>query len=259
VLLCADYVPEAIIEALRDIWGTEVFTHYGSTESGQGGGVECSAHDGYHPRWADLLIEIIDPYTGRGAIAPVSGRLTLAGQPFTGAGSHSYTRRYIVNPGRGGLPPSECGQPLPRGLTGEIVLTTLTRQAQPLIRYRTGDLAGLIDRPCACGSRLPRLGKVLGRFDNLIWMKRGALISMPHLDEIMFRFDGVLYYQAELSPDLSALRLVVRPYLAGPDPEELIDRIKIGIDPDLPVSLELDPNLRTPVTAKRVIRSGPSL
>ena len=55
------------------------------------------------------------------------------------------------------------GEPLPPGRPGELVLTTLQREALPLIRYRTGDMAVLTETPCACGSPLPRLQRVLGR------------------------------------------------------------------------------------------------
>jgi phenylacetate-coenzyme A ligase PaaK-like adenylate-forming protein len=65
VLLSADNVPDAISNELRRIWGCEVFTHYGMTEMGFGGGVECEARNGYHLREADLYIEIVDPETGR--------------------------------------------------------------------------------------------------------------------------------------------------------------------------------------------------
>ncbi|MGE4484740.1 MAG: DVU_1553 family AMP-dependent CoA ligase [Oscillospiraceae bacterium] len=64
VMLCADYVPDSAVAALMDIWGCEVFCHYGSTEMCLGGGVECREHDGYHMRDADMLFEIVDPNTG---------------------------------------------------------------------------------------------------------------------------------------------------------------------------------------------------
>ncbi len=63
-LLTADHVPDAITHELRATWGCEVFNHYGMTEMGYGGGVECEAHFGYHMREADLFFEIIDPETG---------------------------------------------------------------------------------------------------------------------------------------------------------------------------------------------------
>ncbi|MHC1727007.1 MAG: DVU_1553 family AMP-dependent CoA ligase [Syntrophobacteraceae bacterium] len=64
VLLSADHVPDSIARALRSIWGCEVYSHWGMTEMGFGGGIECGAHCGYHLREADFLFEIIDPETG---------------------------------------------------------------------------------------------------------------------------------------------------------------------------------------------------
>ncbi len=65
ILLSTDYVPRAIAETLEEVWGCRVFTHYGMTEMGLGGGVECEALDGYHLREADLYFEVVDRETGR--------------------------------------------------------------------------------------------------------------------------------------------------------------------------------------------------
>lgn len=64
VLLSTDYVPEAVVQALQEAWGCRVFNHYGSTEMGLGGGVECAALKGYHLREADLYFEVVDPVSG---------------------------------------------------------------------------------------------------------------------------------------------------------------------------------------------------
>lgn len=64
VLLSTDYVPKAIVKILEETWACEVYNHYGATEMGLGGGVECQARDGYHLREADLYFEIINPRTG---------------------------------------------------------------------------------------------------------------------------------------------------------------------------------------------------
>ncbi len=64
VLLSTDYVPMAIVRELERVWGCEVFNHYGATEMGLGGGVECAAHRGFHLREADLYFEIVHPETG---------------------------------------------------------------------------------------------------------------------------------------------------------------------------------------------------
>ncbi len=64
VLLSTDHVPDAVSKELWRVWHCEVYTHYGMTEMGFGGGVECEARKGYHMREADLLFEIVDPKTG---------------------------------------------------------------------------------------------------------------------------------------------------------------------------------------------------
>jgi len=65
VLLTMDHVPQAIVRAVEVSWGCTVYNHYGMTEMGLGGGVECQARRGYHFREADLYLEIIDPINGR--------------------------------------------------------------------------------------------------------------------------------------------------------------------------------------------------
>lgn len=87
VLLSTDYVPQAIVLELNRIWQCEVHEHYGMTEMGLGGGIECSVHQGYHLREADLYVEIVDPESGR--VLPdgdygevVFTTLTRRGMPF---------------------------------------------------------------------------------------------------------------------------------------------------------------------------------
>ncbi len=62
VLLCSDYIPESLRVELTALLDCEIFTHYGTVETGLGGGVDCAAHCGAHLREADLLFEIIDPH-----------------------------------------------------------------------------------------------------------------------------------------------------------------------------------------------------
>jgi phenylacetate-CoA ligase len=65
VLLSADYVPDAIVREIWRVWECPVFNHYGMTEMGLGGGVDCRSLSGYHLREADLYFEIVDPVDGR--------------------------------------------------------------------------------------------------------------------------------------------------------------------------------------------------
>jgi phenylacetate-CoA ligase len=64
VLLTSDYVSDAVIRSLQQVWDCTVYQHYGMTEMGLGGGVFCAALTGYHMREADLYVEIIDPHSG---------------------------------------------------------------------------------------------------------------------------------------------------------------------------------------------------
>ncbi|GAB6194123.1 DVU_1553 family AMP-dependent CoA ligase [Desulfocastanea catecholica] len=77
VLLSTDYVPEAVQVELEQRWGCRVLTHYGMTETGLGGGVECEARAGYHLREADLYTEIIDPATGKRVADGVRGEVVF--------------------------------------------------------------------------------------------------------------------------------------------------------------------------------------
>ncbi len=65
VLLSTDHVPDAIVRFIARKWGCQVYNHYGMTEMGLGGGVDCQARRGYHLREADMIFEIVDPMTGQ--------------------------------------------------------------------------------------------------------------------------------------------------------------------------------------------------
>ena len=86
-LLSADYVPRSLTERLRADWNCEAFGHYGMTEMGLGGGVECVAHAGQHIREADLYVEIIDPVSTHPLASGETGEvvfttLTRRGMPL---------------------------------------------------------------------------------------------------------------------------------------------------------------------------------
>ena len=62
----------------------------------------------------------------------------------------------------------EGGEPLPLGEEGELVFTTLLKEAQPLIRYRTGDIGSLTTEPCSCGRTMARIVALRGRLDDML-------------------------------------------------------------------------------------------
>jgi phenylacetate-CoA ligase len=87
ILLSTDYVPKAITDTLQEIWDCRVFNHYGMTEMGLGGGVDCEALNGYHLREADLYFEVVNHETGEpcpdGALGEiVFTTLTRQGMPL---------------------------------------------------------------------------------------------------------------------------------------------------------------------------------
>jgi phenylacetate-CoA ligase len=100
-------------------------------------------------------------------------------------GIHYWADYYIleiINP--------ETLKPAAPGETGEMVVTTLRKEAAPLIRYRTRDLSRLIPGRCACGGILPRHDKILGRSDDM-FIIRGVNIYPGQIDHLLSREKGV--------------------------------------------------------------------
>jgi phenylacetate-CoA ligase len=81
------------------------------------------------------------------------------------------------------------GEVLPEGMMGELVLTTISREATPLVRFRTGDLTSLDFSPCQCGRTLARLSRIAGRTDNVVVVK-GINIFPERVGQILSAFTG---------------------------------------------------------------------
>lgn len=87
------------------------------------------------------------------------------------------------------------GEQLPPGSVGELVITTLTKQGLPLIRYRTRDLTHLDYTPCACGRTHARLGRLRGRSDDMLII-RGVNVFPQQIETILLESEGVApHYQ----------------------------------------------------------------
>lgn len=79
----------------------------------------------------------------------------------------------------------DTGQPLPPGSSGEIVVTSLKKKCQPIIRFRTRDItAGLDFSPCPCGSSLPRIGNIVGRTGDILRV-RGLWVTPKQIQEVI--------------------------------------------------------------------------
>mgnify|MGYP005839284601 CR=1 FL=1 len=82
------------------------------------------------------------------------------------------------------------GEPLPYGTRGELVFTTLTKEALPVIRYRTGDITSLHAEPCACGRTLVRMEKISGRTDDML-IVRGINVFPSQIETVLLQVEGV--------------------------------------------------------------------
>jgi phenylacetate-CoA ligase len=84
----------------------------------------------------------------------------------------------------------ESGRRLGPGERGELVFTTLTREAMPVVRYRSGDIATLDPSPCPCGRTLVRMSKVLGRKDDMLVI-RGVNVYPSEVEAVLVAEHGV--------------------------------------------------------------------
>jgi phenylacetate-coenzyme A ligase PaaK-like adenylate-forming protein len=76
------------------------------------------------------------------------------------------------------------GAPVPDGTPGELVFTTVTKQALPLLRYRTGDIATLRRGPCPCGRTLAKMSKITGRKDDMLVI-RGVNVYPSEVERVL--------------------------------------------------------------------------
>ncbi len=101
------------------------------------------------------------------------------------AGLHLWEDNFIleiINPA--------TGEPLPEGQTGELVLTTLNREAMPILRYRTRDITSVIPEPCKCGRTHRRLARITGRSDDMLII-RGVNIFPQQIERVLMSFPQV--------------------------------------------------------------------
>ncbi len=95
------------------------------------------------------------------------------------AGMHLWEDNYILE-----IIDPATGEPLAHGETGELVLTTLKREAMPILRYRTRDITSIIPEPCACGRTHRRLNRITGRSDDMLII-RGVNIFPQQIERVL--------------------------------------------------------------------------
>jgi phenylacetate-CoA ligase len=108
----------------------------------------------------------------------------IAGDCLQKCGMHIFEDHFIPEI----IDPVTC-EVLPPGSAGELVLTSLTKEAFPMIRYRTRDITRLDYAPCACGRTLVRMQKTMGRSDDMLIIK-GVNVFPTQIEEILFQVEG---------------------------------------------------------------------
>jgi phenylacetate-CoA ligase len=141
-------------------------------------------------RSGDAMRKRIRDLLGLEDLYDVSGMTELYG-PGTGVdcsyhtGIHYWADYYILE-----ILDPDTLKPVPEGEIGEMVITTLRKEAVPLIRYRTRDLTRLIPGECPCGSIMPRHDRILGRSDDMI-IFRAVNIYPGQIDAVLSKIDGI--------------------------------------------------------------------
>ena len=130
---------------------------------------------------------------------------------------------------------SETGEVLPKGEWGELVITTLCKEAAPLVRYRTHDLTRILPNKCSCGSPYPMIDRIKGRTDDMVKVK-GVNIYPSQIENALAPIEGISSeYQLQLEhiegKDRVTLRVEKKPGAAD-NLAEVVGRVmksKIGI------------------------------
>lgn len=134
--------------------------------------------------------------------------------------------------------------PLWPGETGELVITTLTREAFPLVRYRTRDLASLMPEPCPCGRTLVRMSRVKGRSDDVLIIK-GVNVFPSQIEGVLFEIEGTEpHYQIVIERkgalDEATVRVEVAADAADTDRTHLREAIRRRLHSELDISVEVE-------------------
>ena len=140
----------------------------------------------------------------------------------------------------------ETFEPVAPGDVGELVVTTLTKEAFPVIRYRTRDLARLLPEPCPCGRTLARMSRVLGRTDDMLIIK-GVNVYPSQIEGVLFEIEGTHpHYQLIVEREGRLDKVTVHVEVVESiffdqmkKQREMIDRIKRRLATELGIGVEV--------------------
>lgn len=150
----------------------------------------------------------------------------------------------------------ETGEVLPAGEKGELVVTCLSKEALPLIRYRTRDITRLMYEPCKCGRTTARMENLSGRTDDMLKI-RGVNVFPSQIEEVLLKTEEIgphyeIIVDRKNHSDILTIRVELAPDKMTDDYAEL-ERIRLKLKSALRVMLGLDAviQLESPNTLKR--------
>lgn len=145
----------------------------------------------------------------------------------------------IINP--------DTGETLDFGEKGELVITTLTKEAMPLLRYRTRDITSLNPEPCRCGRTLIRMSPVQGRTDDMLII-RGVNVYPSQIESVLMGIKGIgPHYEIVVTKKGYLDELTVNVELADTDmleKHQLLEKLKEEVRLKLKSVLQIDVNVR---------------
>lgn len=132
----------------------------------------------------------------------------------------------------------KTGEEVLPGQNGELVITTLTKEGIPLLRYRTRDIVSINYAPCACGRTSPRISKIAGRTDDMI-IVRGINVFPSQIEHVLLQVEGVKpHYQ--LIVDRKAGKLDDLEVLVEVEEKLFSDEIKKLVELEQKITKELE-------------------
>jgi phenylacetate-CoA ligase len=139
--------------------------------------------------WSENMRQEIEEKTGISAV-DIFGLTEIIGPGVSAEclhkqGMHVFEDHFMVE-----IIDPATEEPLPYGTPGELVITTLTKQAQPVIRYRTRDITVLNAEQCECGRTFVRMAKLTGRTDDMLII-RGVNVFPSQIESVLLRVEGV--------------------------------------------------------------------
>ena len=138
-------------------------------------------------------------------------------------------------------------EPVPVGQEGELVLTTITKEGFPLIRYRTGDITQLNPEPCPCGRTFVRMARITGRTDDQV-LFRGVGFFPSQIEEVLASVEGTSpYYQIILEEkggiDTIEIRVEVSDKMPFLDQVKALEALRVQMAKGIKTALDIEANV----------------